>query len=392
MSLTSFKVTGIIFCVSETPILDLEQAPPELKKRSRLSTLVGYAIPAAIGALLAIWTPDDLFTNFNFLLLLPAIYISIAVHELGHLLAGAITGMKPGALVVGGIVIMNSGDHWSVRFDFKRILGGGFMMPLTQKDRFSPSQFAWMVAGGPIASLALTILCGALSVLHGDYRGGWTNLLFCLGLLSMMNLIPMSAGTRKTDGARLLDLLRHPDRTEAWIALIAMQSEERRGVRPRDWDPELVERVLATAPEASEYPYSELLMYYREADLGDQEAALSHMENALAASGRGGKVFSYACYLEAAVASARMRKNAGQSRTWLERAYKLRKRIKGLGDAVDAAIAICEERYDDAHTHLRITREFWKRRKFDSGLARFALENLERNEALCKSALAAPVS
>lgn len=155
---------------------------------------------------------SDAAPRLNFLLIFPALYVAVAVHELGHLLAGRIVGMKPGGLVIGGFSIVKSGRHHSVRFDYRRIMGGGMAMFLTTKNRVGPNQFAWAVAGGPLASLALTAVFGAVLLLHSDYSGGWTNILFWVSLLGMSSLIPASAGVNKSDGARLWELLRHPDR------------------------------------------------------------------------------------------------------------------------------------------------------------------------------------
>ena len=257
-------------------------------------------------------------------------------------------------------------------------------MFLTMKNQFSPNQFAWAVAGGPLASFALMVACGAISLLHSDYSGGWTNTLFWMALLSMSSLIPASAGVNKSDGARLWELLRHPERSQSWIALIAMNSEEKRGVRPRDWDPELVERVQATDPAAKEYAFTELLMFYRQLDQGDEAAATGHLENALSASSQCGKLVRYCCYLEAAAASASIRKNAGNARIWFERALKVRKPL--MTDSTEAAIAICEERYEDALRHIDAARRFVSRRRLDSGLVRVGLDMLEQREADCRLA------
>ena len=69
-------------------------------------------------------------------------------------------------------------------------------LPLTQKDKFSPGQFAWLVTGGPIASLAFTVACAALSILHADHSGGRINILFWTALLTMTSLIPATCGTQ----------------------------------------------------------------------------------------------------------------------------------------------------------------------------------------------------
>jgi hypothetical protein len=325
--------------MSGSPILDLEQAPPKPKSKW-LFTLICLVVGAAIGIMLD--AKSDALPSLNFLIIFPALYVAVAIHEVGYLLAGLIVGMKPGGLVVGGFSIVKSGRHHSVRFDYRRILGGGMAMFLTTKNQFGPNQFAWSVAGGPLASFALMVGCGAVSVLHSDYTGGWTNILFWMALLSLSSLIPASSGISKSDGARLWELLRHPDRAQSWIALVAMNSEDKRGVRPRGWDPELVERVQATDPAAKEYPFIELLMFYRQLDQGNEAAAVGHLENALSASSQSGKLIRYCCCLEAAGASASIRKHAGNARIWFERARKVRKPI--MSDSTQALIAICEER------------------------------------------------
>ena len=63
------------------------------------------------------------FTGFNGLLILPALYVTTAIHELGHLIAGRIVGMRPSAIMIAGIVIFKSGAHWGIgRWVFQRLL------------------------------------------------------------------------------------------------------------------------------------------------------------------------------------------------------------------------------------------------------------------------------
>jgi hypothetical protein len=94
------------------------------------------------------------FAGFNGFLFLPALYVTVTIHELGHLLAGRIVGMRPGAIVIGGIVIFKSGERWLIRFNFRRMFSGGLAKLLPQKDDFRPASFGWMIAGGPFAGLA----------------------------------------------------------------------------------------------------------------------------------------------------------------------------------------------------------------------------------------------
>ncbi|HEY6387166.1 MAG TPA: hypothetical protein VIX91_15935 [Candidatus Acidoferrum sp.] len=117
------------------------------------------------------------------------------------------------------------------------------------KRDFRPAAFAWMVAGGPIASLAFTAAFGFGAIKYGDGVWAWTGTLFWVGLLiTIVSLIPASSGLNRSDGARLLVLMRQPEQSTAWMALYALQTEETHRVLPRDWDAELRAAPTANCP------------------------------------------------------------------------------------------------------------------------------------------------
>jgi len=134
---------------------------------------------------------------------------------------------------------------------------------------------------------------------------------------------------------------------------------------------------------AGGYVYGQLMAFYRVFDEGHEMLALEHLENALARSARAGAA-RYALFLEAASASANIRRQAAAARIWRERACKLRK-PESL-DVVDAGIAMCEGRYEQATQHWQAARQHVSRRKLDSGLVRFAKEKWAEYEAACNSA------
>jgi len=127
------------------------------------------------------------------------------------------------------------------------------------------------------------------------------------------------------------------------------------------------------------------MAYYRRVDEGCDETALAHLERALAKSTGRPRAVHYLLFAEAASASAEIRKQAPQARTWLERARKLSKAEPLEG--VEAAIALCEGRYQDALTHWQAARRRLDRRKLDSGLVRLAKERWSDYENTCRSAL-----
>lgn len=127
------------------------------------------------------------------------------------------------------------------------------------------------------------------------------------------------------------------------------------------------------------------MAYFRRLDQGREEEALSHLENALARSARVGRVWQHVLYLEAASASACLRKQGAQARTWLERSAKLRKPDSPA--PVEAGIAMCEGRYDDAVRHWEAAEAYAVKRKLDSGLARFAREKWAEHARECRADL-----
>jgi hypothetical protein len=65
---------------------------------------------------------------------------------------------------------MKSGDNWTIHFD-RRFIIGGFFKPLPRVGQFRRDRFAWMVAGGPLASIALTAAFWLLSHKFGSGAG-----------------------------------------------------------------------------------------------------------------------------------------------------------------------------------------------------------------------------
>jgi hypothetical protein len=246
-----------------------------------------------------------------------------------------------------------------------------------------------MVAGGPLASFALTVASEVVFILHGRGTWGWIGTLFWVGLLiTFIPLLPLSSGINKSDGARLWTIMQRPEQLGPWMAVLKLQTEETGGILPRNWDAEVFDQMLMAEPSANEYPYIQLLAYYRFIDQNQEEEALKHLENALRQSARCGKRFRQCLFLEAGGSSAYVRRNTAQARTWLTRTGKVRKPLST--GSLEAAIAIREKRYDDAIRHLTAVQNNIDRRKLDSGLARLAKEKVAKHKQLCE--LAVPIT
>lgn len=376
-----------VFKASATPILDLDQAPPE-PSMAWLPKLIGLLLGLVVGAILILADRDQLpqwhWPPFNALLFVPALYVAIAFHEIGHFVAGKLVGLEAGGISVGAFVFTKSGKNWVFRFDW-RMWTCGFFKPLSGTVDFHPSRYAWFVAGGPLASIGLTVLCGLICVQYGSGNWDWIGSLFWTSLFTVIfSAIPYSAGLNKSDGGQLWQLIRHPERSRCWIALLTLQTEEAKGLRPHEWNPQSFEQILTIDASANEYLYCQLLAFYRRLDESMEAGALEHLENALARSAPGGSSLRHALFLEAASASAIIRKEAAQARTWRDRACKLQK-PQSL-NVVDAGIAMCEGRYEEAVQHWEAAQANVARRRLDSGIIRFAKEKWAEYEAACRTA------
>lgn len=326
--------------------------------------------------------------RLNGLLLIPGLYLATAIHELGHLAAASLVGIDTGAISVGAFLFAKSGKNWAFHFNRRSWLGG-FFRPLTGNPNVRPLDFAWMVAGGPAASFLLAVLCGVAFARGGNGGWDWIGTMFWISLFTVaMPMLPYPGGLNKSDGARLWQLIRHSERTRIWAALLALQTEETQGVRPRDWNSGLFEKIVNASPSSEENLACQLMAYYRRIDEGCDEAALDYLEQALAQSAGRPKALQYLLFAEAASASVDIRKRAPQARIWLERARQLSK-AEPL-DGVEAGIAMCEGRYEDAIRHWQAARDRVDRRKLDLGVVRLAKEKWNAYEDVCRSALGRP--
>ncbi|MGJ5817007.1 hypothetical protein [Paludibaculum fermentans] len=374
--------------LAATPILDLEQPPPPLPGKLH-RYVIGLTAGVLVLSLLILRDMNQLppwhWPPVNGLLLFPFAWLGIAVHEASHALVGWLVGVEFGGISVGGFVLMKSGTRWTCRFELSHIFGG-FFRPLSGKVGFDRSQWAWMVAAGPLASVALAVSSGWLCAQYGSGRWSWLGTLFWISLfLSSVALLPSSSGINRSDGARLWQLFRHPQPARSWIALLAIQTEDTAGILPRSWSRALLEEMLRMPPSDPEYAYCHLLAFYRLIDEREETAALQHLENALSTLRRAGKLYRQMVYIEAACASASIRKNPEQAREWRKRAIALMK-PRSL-EAVDAEIAIAEGRFEAALKHLEAAQAHLDKSGLDSGLARFAREQWAQSASLCRTAL-----
>ncbi len=262
--------------------MDLEREPPAAP-RKWVGRLIGVAIGLLIVGALILRDEGELpdwHLPFNGLLFVPALLVAIAIHEAGHALGGAAVGLENGGMAVGPLVFWKTAKGWRFRFDW-RFSMGGYYRPFADLNSFRPRAAAVMLACGPLANLLTALVCAACLRLWPAAAPEWWGTLFWISsALVVLSCIPYSGNGAKSDGARFRQVLFRPEEARAWAALMELQTQDGRGVRPSEWDDEAFQAAMEFLPEANEYWYCRYIAFYRCLDRGERELALIHLEDA----------------------------------------------------------------------------------------------------------------
>lgn len=230
----------------------------DTNKSGAKGLLVGVLIGAAISGLL-MWATksliesslreshlvqqlvaaDAILTAWDLLALPVLILIVLAAHEVGHLLGGMSQGMRFLLLIVGPF-----GWHASVsgtRFEWNTnvaLMGGLAATVPTKVGAALERQLLVLIAGGPLASLLLTILAVLLAGVAEPRVAAYCVFIAATSLgIFVVTLIPVRSGGFMSDGMQLIDVLRGGSAVVERGALLQIFAQSLDGVRPRDWDP-----------------------------------------------------------------------------------------------------------------------------------------------------------
>ncbi len=254
------------------------------------------------------------------LLVAGAAFVAIAIHELGHVVGGWLAGYRFHLYIVGPLRIFREGDRVRIGWNRSWALAGGLAaMTPTGKDS-RPGEMLRIVAGGPAASwlLAAAGFGAAVWVSAAPVKAG----LLLIGLFSLaigvVTLVPMHSGGFNTDGARILLLVRGGAAADRWCAISSLGAAQLSGVRPRDWDPQLLRRATDPADGSFDYVGAALMAYAAALDRGDISEAGRWIDGVLDAIECWPAPFRSFAYVDAAYFEGRHRRRAAEARAWLQ--------------------------------------------------------------------------
>ena len=229
-------------------------------------------IPDRVGVLLK--TTPWLF--WTVVLGLPFYYFFVVLmHELGHALGGKIVRFQFNSLIVGPIKLEKLRGNGGLRWQWNRSvnLAGGLTLSLPADTHRLRERFMIYIAGGPIASFMLAVLCfTAAAAIPGS---PWSVVVGWVGFLSssifLVTVIPFRAAGFATDGRRILTLM---DATKSAIevSMLTAMAHMQSGGRPRDLPIDVIKNAIQSNPQRNmQFLALHTYCYYHACDSDDRE-------------------------------------------------------------------------------------------------------------------------
>ncbi len=249
--------------------------------------LASFAICFGAGTLYALIVRGasgnpDLIPAWTIPLLLGASYGVLSVwHDLGHLLAGRVSGFDFDRIALGGLELCRKEEGgWKLRRRDRsiwRYLHIGART--TRLDRLD-SRLVFMQLGGPLFEFAAGLVAFAVSLAHPSPQ--WREVCGILAVVAfsryvMEMALEFTRDNDYTDGARLVQLWGRQPEGERWCALHSIAQSQSEPVSPKDWHESWVIRVSAD-PESPVYPAGCFYAYAHYLDCNNLEKAEEFIE------------------------------------------------------------------------------------------------------------------
>jgi hypothetical protein len=261
---------------------------------------------------------------------IPAFFFVIAVHEGGHAWAGVRVNFDFRTYVVGPFLWDKQPDGWKFKWNKNINTSGGLVICIPTGTDNLAKRFSFYGAGGPLASLVLSIIAFGIYRLAAEVVVPSTVAQFFMCLLLMIaflsafiflvTAIPLHAGGFYSDGARVLRFLRGGDTAQFEVLMLKIVSSSMAGIRPRDLDKtELLQaHALGEKLQAPMVVYIHYFLYLSALDKNELETAAHHLNEYVQAAEEVPEGMRGSVWLEAAFFYAVVRHELELAETYLK--------------------------------------------------------------------------
>jgi Peptidase M50B-like len=333
---------------SATPILDLLQPLPEPNAERFTGR---FALPFLTVVAFVIFTGNlsFLMVLFGFLLVN---FLTIAIHEGGHLLAGWCVGFRFKGVRIDPVRIRADSGKW--KFKVRPRLFWGFALMSLDRVRRVRHRLIFLTAGGPAAS----IFCGMAAVLAGEiglarYDSSWPAFLDFLGawslIIGFIGLVPFRVRGFANDAMLLRALLFSKPEATQLIASYALSALKGDSLFPPDYVPRWFRLAAAQTRMPSGNYYAEWLAYE---NAQGKDVAAQHLENCLAQSAWMDDGPRDTLIAEATVFTSWRRDDAVKAQVWFKR-IKALDSLHPVSQARMRISVLCvQKQFEDAKIEL----------------------------------------
>ena len=210
-----------------------------------LAVLAMVAIGLACGLLISFVLWSDVYQLYEKILfavgVFVLVYLSIILHEVGHLVCGLISGYRFSSFRIASLMWIKHEGKIKLRRHSIAGTGGQCLMLPPENIEGNPPVVLYNL-GGVIANLLLSaIYILLIFVSSGNLLAAFA---FILGavfslLLGVTNGIPMNIGGIANDGLNAFHLSKNPDAAKAFLAQLQMSAAQTQGIRisdmPDEW-------------------------------------------------------------------------------------------------------------------------------------------------------------
>ncbi|HEY7402065.1 MAG TPA: M50 family metallopeptidase [Candidatus Angelobacter sp.] len=236
--------------------------------------------------------------------------VALAIHELGHLLAGTVLGFRWKSVRIAWIKVDRPLRFSRYRTEEFPVSGRAvFAAPEMKNHRWKCTA---MFVAGPLANLASGVLVLWMPYEKSFVSGAFIVTSFYLGVV---NLLPFSKPHIDSDGMRILTIVLRPHNHERALALAHVMENIQAGTSIEDLPPILIKEITAVRDNSFATVLSYLMAYGRAYDQKDERAA-EYLETCLRFSGSATPKLRGSLIVNAAIYQAVRRNQSDLARQW----------------------------------------------------------------------------